>query len=76
MANSNPGNRTPIYKQKVIRSQRIQLNKPITINAESMNDDGSESVEPMVENGQVVGIIHRCSCGKVTEIRFQMDDNH
>jgi hypothetical protein len=75
--NSSNGffSKVPVYKRKVIRNETLQFTKPIILNSEAMHDDGNESVEPMIENGQVVGVIHHCSCGKITEIRFQLDES-
>ncbi len=75
-SNNKYFSKAPIYKRKVIRNEILRVAQPIVINSEAMHDDGNESVEPMIENGQVVGVVHHCSCGKITEIRFQLDESN
>ncbi len=30
-------------------------------------------IEPMIKDGQIVGVMHECACGKVTIIQFEYD---
>ncbi len=33
----------------------------------------NSTVEPIMDNGLVVGVSHRCCCGESTEIRFELE---
>ena len=64
--------------KSIIKAKSIEVSKPILIGGEySLSQQQSEiihkeqgEVEPILENGEVVGIVHHCQCGKSTEIRF------
>jgi len=67
--------RKPKYssKQTIIKSNSINMRSPVKIEVadSGFQDKGNESVEPILEHGEIVGIIYKCSCGKVTETRFE-----
>ncbi len=35
--------------------------------------DGIEFFQPVMESEKIVGIVHKCSCGKTSEVRFEYD---
>jgi len=37
-------------------------------------DDGIEFFQPIYEGELVVGVIHKCACGRTAELRFQYSD--
>ena len=63
--------------KSIIKEDYIEYSNPISIGGENYGDSdietevGHESeIETIIENDEVVGIIHHCQCGKSTEIRF------
>jgi len=67
---------SPSLKNRtVIKNQFVKLHSPIKIEVDEINyqEDRGDLVEPVLENGDVVGLVHRCSCGKVMEIRFEYE---
>jgi len=60
-------------KHTVIKDKLIRLKHPvkIKIDEKDFGDNEGESIQPIISNGEIVGVIHRCSCGKVTKILFE-----
>jgi len=60
-------------KQTIIKSNSINMQSSVIIEVEDpdFRDKGNGSVEPILEHGEIVGIIYRCACGKVAETRFE-----
>ncbi len=64
--------------KNIIKENNIEYSKPMAIGGELMTkneekdkNNGHEfEIETIIENEEVVGIIHHCQCGKSTEIRF------
>lgn len=60
--------------KSIIKENAIEYSQPVPIGGEQEEqmNTGHENdrVEPIIENDEVVGIIHYCQCGKSTEIRF------
>jgi len=42
-------------------------------NGENGNDS-EEEIRPIMENGEIVGVFHKCICGRETEIRFDYSE--
>jgi|GEM_PF-3090945 len=63
-------------KSPVIKGQGIENKETVRIISEKgqVLKKSSAEVEPIVENDMIVGIIHRCTCGKRTEIRFEFEE--
>ncbi len=47
-------------------SGRIHLDPP-----DEESQEGVEFFQPIYEGELIVGVIHKCSCGKTSELRFQ-----
>ncbi|MDP8237841.1 MAG: hypothetical protein P9X24_02010 [Candidatus Hatepunaea meridiana] len=65
-------------KVSVIKHKDVRMFNPvkIEINESEFEDNKGESIEPIIDDDCVVGIIYTCSCGKSTEIRFDYDDSN
>lgn len=60
-------------KHTVIKTQLVNMQSPlkVEIDESDFEDEENESIEPIVEDGEIMGVIHKCSCGKVAKIRFE-----
>lgn len=63
--------------KNIIKENSVNLSQSISIGGERKESDQTGSanvhdheIEPIIENDEVVGVIHHCQCGKSTEIRF------
>ena len=64
-------------KQKtgVIKHSQNEVTGKVQIDPHEMDTDhGVEFFQPIMEGDLVVGVIHKCSCGKTSELRFQYSD--
>ena len=64
------------HGEKVIKKKKIQTGTPVKIFAEKgiMTGKSDDVLKPIIENGEIVGVVHQCSCGKVTEIKFEFEE--
>ena len=60
-------------KQTVIKNRSVNIRFPFKIEIDESAFDHKEngSIEPIVENGEIVGVVYRCSCGKIAKTRFE-----
>lgn len=67
--------RKPRQKTGVIKSGRNRVKG--TVHLEPLDDfeHGVEFFQPITEGDTIVGVVHKCSCGKTSELRFQYSDN-
>ncbi len=70
------GGRRSIIRN-VIKENTIALSSSISVGGEqpqlddkTNNNSHKHEIEPIIENDEVVGVVHHCQCGKSTEIRF------
>ena len=50
-------------------SGTIHLHPPL-----EETEEGVEFFQPIYDGDTIVGVLHKCSCGKTAEIRFQYTD--
>ncbi len=64
-----PANTKP---RNLIKSEQVISRDPVVIktNEEEFNESGPSTIQPIIEDGVVIGIFFRCSCGRTEEIRF------
>lgn len=70
------GSGTRLQKNKVFKGNDLKNDESVTIVAErgQVLKKSHVNVQPITENGRIVGVIHECSCGKKTEIRFDFEE--
>ncbi len=63
--------------KNVIKEKTVAISSSISVGGEQFQYDKKvdknakkDEIEPIIENDEVVGVIHYCQCGKSTEIRF------
>ncbi len=63
---------------KVIKKERIQVSDPLKIKPITVHHDhpSEEMIEPIIEDGIVVGLYFTCVCGRTSEIRFELDHSN
>ena len=62
-------------RKGVIKSDRHHLEGKLKLEPDDVEmETGVEFFQPIYEGDVVVGVIHRCSCGKTSEVRFQYGD--
>ncbi len=61
-------------KTGVIKSKRSHINGLVQLDPIEENDGGVEFFQPIYEGELIVGVIHKCSCGKTSELRFQYSE--
>jgi len=69
---SNP-NGESFRRKSVIKKHAVKYYPPkkIEINESDFEENDSPRVEPIIEDNNIIGVVHKCSCGKVIEIRFE-----
>jgi len=67
--------RSRVWHAPVIKSHHVRDDRQVIIKADEsdLDDDEEGLVQPIIEHNEVVGVIYRCTCGKVAEIRFQFE---
>ncbi len=58
----------------VIKSGRNKVKGTLHLEPTDETEHGIEFFQPIMEGELVVGVIHKCSCGKISELRFQYSD--
>lgn len=62
-------------KAGVIKKSRNQITGVRQLDPPDEHDDqGVEFFQPIYEGELIIGVIHKCSCGKTSELRFQYSD--
>jgi len=63
-------------RKSVIKNNTVRVGdkKRIDHKSDDHTDMSEPEVQPIVENDQIVGIFYKCSCGKLSEIRFDFDN--
>ncbi|MBN2281954.1 MAG: hypothetical protein JXQ65_15330 [Candidatus Marinimicrobia bacterium] len=63
--------------KNIIKEKAINYSKPVPVGGETnfahsnkKEVEDSHKIEPIIENDEIVGVIHHCICGRSTEIRF------
>ncbi len=65
-----------IFDTNIIKKKLIELDAPISVGGEknvnihSSRNSAKDIIEPIIENDEIIGVLHHCSCGKITEIHF------
>lgn len=69
---SQTNNRT-VVKGKAVRQEEV---KKVIVNhvkeQPEVQNQKNTSIEPIIENGSIVGLYHNCGCGLQSEIRFEL----
>ena len=72
-----PGRAEPIvHRQTVIKGKQVRLTQPRHIDVLEIGgseEDQQDLVRPLLDNGEVVGLIYHCSCGRQTRILFEYE---
>lgn len=69
--NNEHSNRT---NARLIKDNKITIGSTIKlIPKEQDTNHGEESINPIVENDRVVGVIYKCKCGRQRRILFEYD---
>ena len=61
-------------KTGVIKSVRNHVKGTIQLDPLEVEEQGVEFFQPIYEGELIVGVIHKCSCGKTSELRFQYSE--
>lgn len=56
---------------KLIKDNKVQLGHPVKINSKNSAEEGEESIEPIIENDQIIGVVYQCKCGRSRRILFE-----
>ncbi len=69
------GNHSP-KKNNVIKNQSVRLNEPVKIasNSHKLKKNLRSIVTAIVEDGEIVGILHECTCGEMSKIYFELEE--
>ena len=61
-------------KPHLIKDNNVKLGNPIKLNPNKRgSSNNEESINPIVENGKVVGVVYKCKCGRQRRIMFEYD---
>ena len=65
-----------VAPKRVIKQKDVKLNEPVKINIDEYEyrTNSTESIQPIIDDGCVVGVFYTCTCGKSTEIRFDYEN--
>ncbi|RMF06379.1 MAG: hypothetical protein D6762_09565 [Candidatus Neomarinimicrobiota bacterium] len=65
----------PCARGKVLKKEAVQVREPLKIKPRTVHLDhpSAEMIEPIIEEGVVVGLYFTCVCGRTSEIRFELD---
>jgi hypothetical protein len=68
------GTRKPV-RDSVIKQNSVKVGNPKRIDQkeEPALPGGEPAIQPIMEEGQIVGIIYECTCGKISEVRFDFE---
>ncbi len=90
MFDENPMSRGKIYstgnqndkpvkaksRSGVIKKRQVRVDEPrrIAVREIAADSENGDAVQPVIEDGQVVGVNYQCSCGKLVRIRFEFEE--
>jgi len=66
-----------IVREPILKGQQVILGSPVKLDMYKGNRGGhthDAQVEPIIENGQVIGFVFECACGESTEILFEYEN--
>ncbi len=68
--------RQKIIRDPIIKNSLARVSQSVTVkNASSSLDSNQiDFVQPIMQEQDIIGIIHNCSCGRSTEIMFEFDN--
>ena len=61
-------------KTGVIKSGRNKVKGMLRLEPQEEGQHGIEFFQPIMEGELIIGVIHKCSCGKTSELRFQYSE--
>jgi tetrahydromethanopterin S-methyltransferase subunit A len=58
--------------RNLIKREQVVNHDPVVIkiNEDDVPESGPSTIQPIIEDGIVIGIFFRCSCGRTEEIKF------
>ena len=63
------------YKSGVIKSGEKHVEGSVRIVPQiEETEAGVEFFQPIYEGDIIIGVLHKCSCGRTAEVRFQYED--
>ncbi len=62
-------NRNPVIKQ-----EQVNLEEPQSIQVKHEVNAADHDIQPLIENDEIVGVVHTCSCGRSVEIHFNFTE--
>lgn len=66
-----------IVREPILKGQRVVLGSPVKLDLLTSKRAAhlhQPQVEPIIENGQVIGFVFECACGESTEILFEYEN--
>jgi len=61
----------------IIKGPAVKLEEPVKVVSPETSSlkQGEGYFQPIIEGGQIVGVIHVCTCGRRSELRFEFEDS-
>jgi len=63
-------------KSRVIKNTAVIMDEQVQIIQKRQGHltKGTSRVTPILDNNEIIGVVHECSCGERTEILFELED--
>lgn len=64
-----------ISKRRIIKSDYVKFNPSIKIGNDKpkITSCEDERIEPITKDGEIIGVIHKCVCGRIAKIFFEYE---
>jgi len=61
----------------IIKGPAVKLEEPVKVVSPETSSvkQGEGYFQPIIEGDQIVGVIHVCTCGRRSELRFEFEDS-
>lgn len=61
-----------ILRAGVLKTDQLKEGASVCLEPENVEEDqGVEFFQPVYDGNTVVGVIHKCACGRTSELRFE-----
>jgi len=60
---------------QLIKDNKVQVGNPVKVNTNGKSSsEQQDSIKPIINDGRIVGVHYKCTCGREKKIMFQYNN--
>jgi len=60
---------------QLIKGKKVQVGNPVKVNTNGKSSsEHKDSVKPIIDDGRIIGVHYKCTCGREKKIMFQYNN--